>query len=206
MQPKKGVGWGEKDGFIKSLRAQIIEQLLELDTIMQHGLNIIYQEIKSIQLKLILHWIDILDQQTKSNLRKEIISIVRKIRNKFSDLSDLVTKQTKWFRNTVNRALEQLVNQGWGDITWEQVAKFRDQVSAKIEERINAIFDNRFQLVTKAITQAIAFYNDFLERQERYQQEPLEQRETEKTWIEQQRRELEQVQNSIEAILEQCVG
>jgi hypothetical protein len=173
---------------------------------MQHGLNIIYQEIKSIQLKLILHWIDILDQQTKSNLRKEIISIVRKIRNKFSDLSDLVTKQTKWFRNTVNRALEQLVNQGWGDITWEQLAKFRDQVSAKIEERINAIFDDRVQLVTKAITQVIAFYNDFLERQERYQQETLEQREAEKTWIEQQRRELEQVQNSIEAILEQCVG
>jgi hypothetical protein len=52
-----------------------------------------------------------------------------------------------------------------------------------------------------AIEQAIAFYNDFLERQERYQQETPEQRQAEKAWIDQQRRELEQVQHGIEAIL-----
>lgn len=48
---------------------------------------------------------------------------------------------------------------------------------------------------------AIAFYNDFLERQERYQQETPEQREAEKAWIDQQRQQLEQVQRGIEAIL-----
>jgi DNA-binding protein H-NS len=52
-----------------------------------------------------------------------------------------------------------------------------------------------------AIEQAIAFYNDFLERQERYQQETPEQRQAEKAWIDQQRRELGQVQHGIEAIL-----
>ena len=57
------------------------------------------------------------------------------------------------------------------------------------------------ELVNQALEEAIAFYNDFLERQERYQQETLEQREAEKAWIDQQRRELEQVQHGIEAIL-----
>ncbi len=61
--------------------------------------------------------------------------------------------------------------------------------------------DDRIELITKAIAQAIAFYNDFLEKQARYQQETLEQREAEKAWIDRQRQELEQVQKGIEAIL-----
>ena len=55
--------------------------------------------------------------------------------------------------------------------------------------------------MTEALEQAIAFYNDFLERQERYQQETPEQREAEKAWIDQQRQELERVHSGIEAIL-----
>ncbi|HEY9710089.1 MAG TPA: hypothetical protein V6D48_17920, partial [Oculatellaceae cyanobacterium] len=75
------------------------------------------------------------------------------------------------------------------------------QVSSKLENIIKAIFDDRIKSGTQALEQAIAFYNYFLERQERYQQETPEQREAEKAWIDQQRRELERVQNGIEAIL-----
>jgi CRISPR/Cas system-associated endonuclease Cas1 len=79
--------------------------------------------------------------------------------------------------------------------------KFKYKVSSKIDKFITAIFDDRLELATKAIAQAIAFYNYFLERQERYQQETPEQREAEKAWIDQQRQELARVQNGIEAIL-----
>jgi len=71
-------------------------------------------------------------------------------------------------------------------------------VFSRISSRLNLGILN---LATKAITKAIAFYNYFLERQERYQQETAEQREAEKAWIDQQRRELERVQQGIEAIL-----
>jgi hypothetical protein len=70
-----------------------------------------------------------------------------------------------------------------------------------MEKFITAIFDDRVKLATKALEQAIAFYNYFLERQERYQQETPEQREAEKAWIDQQRQELARVQNGMEAIL-----
>jgi hypothetical protein len=72
---------------------------------------------------------------------------------------------------------------------------------SKIWKFITAIFDDRVKLATEALEQAIAFYNDFLERQERYQQETAEQREAEKAWIDQQRQQLQQVQDGIEAIL-----
>ena len=70
-----------------------------------------------------------------------------------------------------------------------------------MEKFITAIFDDRVKLATESLEQAIAFYNYFLERQERYQQETPEQREAEKAWIDQQRQELARVQNGMEAIL-----
>ncbi len=73
-------------------------------------------------------------------------------------------------------------------------------VALKIDNFITAIFDDRVKLSTEAIAKAIAFYNDFLEQQERYQQETPEQREAEKAWIEQQRQELARIQGGIEVI------
>ena len=86
-------------------------------------------------------------------------------------------------------------------ISRNQVSKFKDDVIAKLEKIIISVLDERLELATKAIAQAIAFYNDFLEQQERYQQETLEQREAEKAWIYQQRQELAQMQDGILVIL-----
>jgi hypothetical protein len=74
-------------------------------------------------------------------------------------------------------------------------------VDAIIGNTITSSFKEPLELVTEALEQAIAFYNYFLKRQERYQQETPEQREAEKAWINQQRQQLEQVQHGIEAIL-----
>ncbi len=61
--------------------------------------------------------------------------------------------------------------------------------------------EHRVKLATEAIAKAIAFYNDFLEQQERYQQETPEQREAEKASIDQQHQELVRVRDRIEVIL-----
>ena len=49
------------------------------------------------------------------------------------------------------------------------------------------------------VQKEIAFYNDFLEQQERYQQETPEPREAKKAWIK-QRQELARIQGGIEVI------
>lgn len=89
-----------------------------------------------------------------------------------------------------------------GDIYWEQVVKFKDEVSSKIEKEITLPIDFSTASATRTVAKVIIFYSDFLEKQQRYQQETLEQREAEKAWIGKQRQELEQVQYWIEAILD----
>ncbi|HAX74968.1 MAG TPA: dynamin family protein, partial [Cyanobacteria bacterium UBA11372] len=92
------------------------------------------------------------------------------------------------------------------DIYWEQVVNFKEKVWSKTEQIIKSIFQAEVKIATEAIDEAIAFYNNFLELQNRYQQETPEQREAEKAWIDQQRQQLNQVQQGIKEILNQSAG
>jgi hypothetical protein len=135
-------------------------------------------------------------------LTSQVNKLVSEINAKFSHPSEYLPGNMKGFNNSVNPALEAFLKQNPWSISSEQFAKFsKEQVSSKLENLIKAIFDDRIKSGTQAIEQVIAFYNYFLERQERYQQETPEQREAEKAWIDQQRQQLEQVQHGIEAIL-----
>lgn len=205
-QHKKGIGWGEKEGFIKNIRSQIYSQFQEIILIVRHELSLVCQEVNAINLESIQQYVQLLDQQAKADLSTQIDLILSEIETKLGNPTDHITDKLKGFKNTVNPALEALVKQGWGDIYWEQVIKFKDEVSAKIEEMIISIFDDIVKVVTKAIAQVFEFYNDFLERQERYQQEIPEQREADNAWLNGQRQELVQVQKGIEAILNQRAG
>ena len=198
---RKGVGWSDKEGFIKDVRPEVKEQLLGVSIIIQQSLSLVYQEITAINLELIQHCIEISNRQLQAELSIKLNLFAREIKYNFSEITEKTPEDFNSFSNTVNRALDVLINQGWGDIYWEQVAKFKQQVSTKIEEQINSVLDDRIELATKAIEEAIAFYNDFLEKQARYQQETPEQREAEKAWIDRQRQELDRVQKNIEAIL-----
>lgn len=198
---RKGVGRGDKEGFIRDITFEVTQQLIEVNIINKHSLSLVYQELATLNLESIQQCVALVDRQLQAALSKKLELVAREIENKFINSTDYINEDFNGFSNTVNRALYFLTNQGRGDIYWEQVAKFKQQVSTKIEEEINSIFDNRIELVTKAIAEAIAFYNDFLEKQARYQQETPEQRQAEKAWIDRQRQELEQVLYGIEAIL-----
>lgn len=176
-------------------------QSKELNEIIKRSLSLVYKEVTNIQLESILDSLNLLDQQNKAHYSKQIDSLVSELETKFCNPTEHLPNYLVEFKPAVSPDVKALVDQGWGDISWKDVVKFKDKVSSKTEKFITAIFDDRVELATKAITKAIAFYNDFLERQERYQQETLEQREAEKAWIDQQRQQLQQVQHGIEAIL-----
>jgi len=78
--------------------------------------------------------------------------------------------------NSVSNAAEALAKQGVLGISREQFTKCYEEVTIKLEKIVVVIFDELIRLVTQGIEQAIAFYNDFLEQQARYQQETPEQR------------------------------
>jgi hypothetical protein len=198
---RKGVGWSDKEGFIKQINPQIDYQYEEKNRIIKTGLNLVYQEIISLKIESVQHYTSLLNNQDKAHYTQQIDSLLSELEIKFTDPTAHLPNSLLGFKTAVNPDLKTLVDKGFGDIYWEEVVKFKEKVSSKIDKFITAIFDDRVELATQALEQAIAFYNDFLERQERYQQETPEQREAEKAWIDQQRQQLEQVQRGIEAIL-----
>lgn len=201
QQPKQGIGWGDKDGFIKDIRPAVGSQYLELILMIQENLSIVYQEFDAINLELIERCLELLDQQTKNELVNHIHSTFSELKTKFCNPTEYPPSNVKNFTVAVSSRLGALVNKGWGDIYWEDVVKFKNEITSIIDDIVNVIFDDRVKLASEAIAKTISFYDDFLERQERYQQEPPEQREAEKAWILQQHQELEQLQKNIEAIL-----
>ena len=174
---------------------------MEVDEIIKAKLSRTYQEMAQIDLELMHQYIKLLEQQQKIKYGKQIVLIFSDVGAKLSKPTEHLPKSVTSLETIIRLDIKALVGNGWGDIYWEDVVKFKDNVSSNIEKFITAIFDDRVELATQAFEQAIAFYNYFLERQDRYQQETAEQREAEKAWIDKQRRELERVQQDIEAII-----
>jgi hypothetical protein len=198
---KKGIGFSDKEGFIKQVNPKIDYQYEEMNRILKISLGLVYQEIISIQIESIQRCVSLLDNESKGQYTKQMEFIISELETKFTEPTEHLPNYLIGFKSAVKPDLKALVDKGWGDIYWGEVVEFKENVYAKIEKFITAIFDDRVKLATEALEQAIAFYNDFLERQERYQQETAEQREAEKAWIDQQRQQLQQVQDGIEAIL-----
>jgi prolyl-tRNA synthetase len=192
-QPKKGVGWGEKDGFCEDLRPELEVQFEEIFMLIRGRLNFpgIYNE----NIEEIGAYFTLFDKKIKN-----------KLLTKFTSDNQEISMNIGEYKKHGNDSLEALVDKIWGDIRWEEVVNFKDEVYPIFERMINTIFDDRVKVLTESISQKIEFYNDFLERQQRYQQETPEEREAEKTWINKQRRELERMKYDIDTIWNESVS
>ncbi|MEQ9357638.1 hypothetical protein [Coleofasciculus chthonoplastes] len=84
---------------------------------------------------------------------------------------------------------------------WERLEQSQDEILNKIKEILVLVIDKKIQSATDIAEQAVSFYEEFLQRQDRYQEETEQQRNAEKAWISQQRQELEKVQKNIEVVL-----
>ncbi|MEK0195509.1 dynamin family protein, partial [Microcoleus anatoxicus] len=73
----------------------------------------------------------------------------------------------------------------------------------KIQERIIAVFEDRVETSSGVMSKAIALWENLLEQQEKRDRQNQKEYEAQKVWLADKRRELEQVQNQIEAILNQ---
>lgn len=202
----KDVAAWDKDKLLQDIRLNLDLQAKDMNLILNESLKCIYQELAAINLEKIKYYDSLLAQQSKADYKAQINQIVSEIESKFSNPAKNLPGNVKGFSYYVKPALETLAKQGFLSISLEQFTKFsEEQVIPKIENIINSVFDDRVKLATQALEQAIAFYNDFLERQARYQQETPEQRQAQKAWINKQRQELVRVQYGIEAILNQSV-
>ena len=198
---KKGIGWSEKDNFIKDIPIVMNLVCMEINQIIKSSLVQIYQDLSTINLKVITQYFGILDRQTKDVLNHQMNLTFSEIANKFEQPTVYLPENTKLLRSALSPALDNLSKYRLGDLFWEEVVNFKKQVSTAIDNFINSIFDDRLKVGSQALVEAMIFYNEFLEKQDRYQQETPAQRQAEKAWIDSQWTEIQRVEKGIKVIL-----
>ena len=198
---KKGIRWGEKDDFIKDIPIVMNLVYMEIDKNIKSSLVQIYQDLNTINLKVITQYLGILDRQTQDVLNHQMNVTFSVIANKFEQPTVYLPENTKSLRSELISALDNLSKYRLGDISWEEVVNFKKQVSTAIDNFINSIFDDRLKVGSQALVQAMIFYNEFLEKQDRYQQETPAQRQAERAWIDSQWTEIQRLEKGIKVIL-----
>jgi hypothetical protein len=198
---KKGIGLKEKDDFIKDIPIVINLVGREIDQIIKSSLGLIYQDLSTINLKVITQYFGILDRQTKDVLNNQMNLTFSEIANKFEQPTVYLPENTQSLRSALSPALDNLSKYRLGNIFWEEVVNFEKEVSTAIDNFINSIFDDRLKVGSQALVEALIFYNEFLEKQDRYQQETPAQRQAERAWIDSQWTEIQRVEKGIKVIL-----
>ncbi|MEG4572189.1 dynamin family protein [Microcoleus sp. N3A4] len=89
------------------------------------------------------------------------------------------------------------------ELGFQKFKESKKSIYKKIQERIKAVFDERYETASGAIAQAMSLWENLLEQQEKRDRQNQAECEVQKVWLADKRRELEQVQNQIEAILNQ---
>jgi uncharacterized tellurite resistance protein B-like protein/GTPase SAR1 family protein len=76
----------------------------------------------------------------------------------------------------------------------------------KIHERIIAVFEERVETSSGVMSKAIALWENLLEQQEKLDRQNQAECEAEKVWLADKRRELQEMERQIEAVLNQSAG
>lgn len=195
------IGFFEQDNLHKELRSEVDYQAERVILIVENELNLIFKELQSIDIEKIELCIECFDLHSQFRFRERLQSIGGEIVSKFTEpLKYLPESYLKNFKETLRYPVETLVHKskmGISLIDFEESCKVIESI---MDDLIVEIFDDRVKLAIHTVEKAMMFYNNFLEKQARYQQETAQQRLAEKDWMEYQRLQLREVQQYIEAV------
>ncbi|MCT7957652.1 hypothetical protein [Laspinema palackyanum] len=198
---KKGIHFFEKDALLKELRHELESLIVTLIETTQSKLTLMNQELKLIESNTLNDCINRLDKSTQKTWQEQINSTRRKLEQQFSQSRNSLPSKIINFPTLYNEALNNLAKQDMMGMNLEAFEKFCEDLFLILIDIIQTLFTDQTQVAIEAIDQRIAFYNELLTKQERYQQETPEQWQAEKAWINEQRQNIQQVRQGIEAIL-----
>lgn len=195
---RKKIGWLDKDGFMQNLPRKVAFVSESLDSAIKEIFNQLLQEFNINHLDSAQSFVDLLDSKSKLALTKKKESLLEELDKGFECTSSVSsdTHNLNLSRNVYSTIEEW--RKRFGEISWEEVARFRDEGLAEIEKLVALVINDRLAMLEKVVEWALTFYNHFLSLQQRYQQETPEQRTAEKAWLDQQRQQLQQLLDSVE--------
>ncbi|TAF00605.1 MAG: hypothetical protein EAZ79_02135 [Oscillatoriales cyanobacterium] len=199
---RDSIGFFDKDNLYKELRNEVDYQSERVILILENELNWIFKELQSIDIEKVEYCIECFDFKSQARFRERLQSIGGEIVSKFTEpLKYLPESYMKTFKETLRDPVETLVHKskmGISLIDFEESCKV---IGSILDNLVLEIFEERIKLAIQTVEKAIMFYNNFLDKQARYQQETPQQRGAEKDWIEYQRQQLREVEQYIESVI-----
>ncbi|CAD5948308.1 hypothetical protein PCC9214_02387 [Planktothrix tepida] len=196
---KKELGFSDKDGLIQGLDKTIKIINKEMISLINNNLGFLSQTLSDLNFDSVQNIINLLDFNERANISVKPASYSYQKNYLINTKGNHSNFLSEWIKLTWSAFLNQrlmVISRGRFDI-------FVNRVKEIIEENMASRFSECFDFALATTTELINFYNDFLEKQNRYEQETPEQREAEKAWIDQQRQKLDDVQKQINIILNQ---
>jgi hypothetical protein len=103
-------------------------------------------------------------------------------------------------------AVKAQIKQKVCELGFEKFGESAESIFEKVQERVIAVFNERYEAASDAMSNAIALWDNLLEQEEKRDRQNQAECEAEKVWLADKRRELEQVKSQIETILNRSAG
>lgn len=201
---RDSIGFYERNNLHKELRNEVNSHADRVVLVVENELNVIFKELQGIDLEKLESCIECFDIQSQSKFRNRVQSLGGEIVSKFTEpMKYLPISDMNTFKETLKTPVETMIhksNMGISLVDFEECCKVIGDI---IDNLIILIFEDRINLAIKTIERMMMFYNDFLEKQVRYQKETPEQRVAQKDWMELQFQQLREVQQHIESVIGQ---
>jgi len=197
------IGFFEKNNLHKELRNEVNSHADRVVVIVENELNLIFQELQSIDIEKIESCIECFDLKTQSRFREQVQSIGAEVVSKFTEpMKYLPNSSLKTLKQTLKDPVETLVHKSKMGISLADFKESCKLIGSIIDNLIVLIFEERISLAIQTIEKTMMFYNKFLEKQVRYQTETAQQRSAEKDWMECQLQQLREVHEYIESVID----
>ena len=196
-KPKQEAGLSDKDGLIKSLEKELIDQNRQIILAIKHNIEFLDKELSNFNINLLESHISYYQIKDKNNLLYKI-SNFRYNRNFLFYVKGNVSKP---LIDSVKASWDAFVRDSFLVIKREQFNVFSSIVLFFIESSLLSRLDECFDLAISTLMFHLTFYNDLLEKQNRYEQEIPQKWQAEKQFLDQLRSQIDKVQTEIDTIL-----
>lgn len=196
------IGFFEKNNLHKELRNEVNSYADRVVVIVENELHLIFKELQSIDIEKIESCIECLDLKSQSRFREQLQSIGAEVVSKFTEpMKYLPNSSLKTLKQTLKDPVEALVHKSKMGICLGDFKESCKVIGSIMDNLIVLIFEERMNLAIQIIEKTMMFYNNFLEKQVRYQTETAQQRSAEKDWMECQLQQLREVHEYIESVI-----
>ncbi|ACK71601.1 hypothetical protein PCC7424_3200 [Gloeothece citriformis PCC 7424] len=201
---KKGIGWIEKDNFIEGIKVIKLKQISEFMKNLQHISKLIFFQLDSIvNFNDIKDYLQILDYEKQKKYQDSIDLILKKINGYQNQLFLLQNnnEELQDFKLKMNVICYPILENKWGELSWNSVRKTKSQYNTIIESFINEIIQKKADLIKNLVETLIQLYNEFLQKQAFYNQQSPEEQQAKQEWVNAQRKKLETLQSSLDNVI-----